>query len=128
MGTSETRKSGSDRREPTPWERAAATRVADLRTRLLDLKNSNRLLNFKFGERSRSHVRVIEASSNTIFAILVDGKRLPFRALPEKSDEPPDERSDQFLMLLEQARSSIPCTETNLERSMMILTARKHGA
>jgi very-short-patch-repair endonuclease len=93
-------------REPTDWERAAATRVADLRMRLLDLKNSNRLLNFKFTERSRSHVRVIEASSDTIFANLVEGKRLTFRALPEKSDEPPDEKSDQFLMALEQARNS----------------------
>ena len=92
-------------RGPTAWERAAATRVAELRRRLLDLKNSNRLLNFKFTERSRSHVRVIEASSNAIFENLVEGKRLSFRALPEKSDEPPDENTDQFLMALEQARN-----------------------
>ena len=106
MSTRGTPQKGSGPREPTDWERAAATRVADLRMRLLDLKNSNRLLNFKFTERSRSHVRVIEASSDVIFANLVEGKRLAFHALPEKSDEPPDEKGDQFLMALEQARNS----------------------
>jgi len=106
---------GPRKTEPTAWERAAATRVADLRMRLLDLKNSNRLLNFKFSERSRSHVRVIEASSDTIFANLVEGKRLAFRALPEKSDEPPDEESDQFLMFLEQARNSDSVYREELE-------------
>jgi very-short-patch-repair endonuclease len=106
---------GPRKTEPTAWERAAATRVADLRMRLLDLKNSNRLLNFKFSERSRSHVRVIEASSDTIFANLVEGKRLAFRALPEKSDEPPDEESDQFLMSLEQARNSDSVYREELE-------------
>lgn len=110
-----TRKKGSDPREPTAWERAAATRVADLRRRLLDLKNSNRLLNYKFTERSRSHVRVIEASTDAIFANLVEGKRLPFRALPEKSDEPPDENNDQFLMALEQARNSDSVYREELE-------------
>ncbi len=106
MSTKEARSTDLGRREPTDWERAAATRVADLRMRLLDLKNSNRLLNFKFTERSRSHVQVIEASSDAIFANLLDGKRLTFRALPEKSDEPPDEENDLFLMAIEQARNS----------------------
>jgi hypothetical protein len=110
-----TRKKGSGPREPTAWERAAATRVADLRMRLLDLNNSNRLLNFKFTERSRTHVRVIQASSDAIFENLVDGKWLAFRALPEKSDEPPDETSDQFLMALEQARSSDPVYRGELD-------------
>jgi hypothetical protein len=115
MSTSEKRRTGGGPREPTDWERAAATRVADLRMRLLDLKNSNRLLNFKFTERSRSHVRVIEASSDAIFANLVEGKRLAFHALPEKSDEPPDEKSDQFLMALEQARNSDSVYREELE-------------
>jgi Protein of unknown function (DUF4011) len=115
MSTKEARSTGAGRREPTDWERAAATRVADLRMRLLDLKNSNRLLNFKFNERSRSHVRVIEASSDAIFANLVEGKRLAFHALPEKSDEPPDEKSDQFLMALEQARNSDSVYREELE-------------
>jgi Protein of unknown function (DUF4011) len=115
MSTREKRPKGSGPREPTDWERAAAARVADLRMRLLDLKNSNRLLNFKFTERSRNHVRVIEASSDAIFVNLVEGKRLAFHALPEKSDEPPDEKSDQFLMALEQARISDTVYREELE-------------
>jgi hypothetical protein len=115
MSTREKRRTGGGPHEPTDWERAAATRVADLRMRLLDLKNSNRLLNFKFTERSRSHVRIIEASSDAIFANLVEGKRLAFHALPEKSDEPPDEKSDKFLMGLEQARNSDSVYREELE-------------
>ena len=115
MSTRGTRQKGSGPHEPTAWERAAAIRVADLRMRLLDLKNSNRLLNFKFTERSRNHVRVIEASSDAIFADLVEGKRLAFHALPEKSDEPPDEKSDQFLMAHEQARNSDSVYREELE-------------
>jgi len=91
---------------PTDWERAAAARIADLRKRLLDLTNSNRLLNFKFRERSRNYVRIIEAVPDVIFAKLNEGERFSFRSLPEKSDEPPDERTDRFLMALEQARRS----------------------
>ena len=45
------RGSRDTKRQPTDWERAAAGRVENLRARLLDLNNSNRLLNFKFGER-----------------------------------------------------------------------------
>jgi hypothetical protein len=115
MSTREKRQKGNGPREPNDWERAAAARVADLRMRLLDLKNSNRLLNFRFAERSRSHVRVIEASSDAIFANLVEGKRLAFQSLPEKSDEPPDEKSDEFLMAFEQARNSDPVYRKELE-------------
>jgi Protein of unknown function (DUF4011)/AAA domain len=115
MSTNRTHPAGGAQREPTDWERAAATRVAGLRMRLLDLKNSNRLLNFKFAARSRSHVRVIEASSDAILENLVEGKRLAFHALPEKSDEPPDEKSDQFLMALEQARNSDSVYREELE-------------
>jgi hypothetical protein len=91
-------------RAPTDWERAAALRIANLRMRLLDLTNSNRLLNFKFRDRSRSYVRVIESVPDTMFAKLADGDRFQFRSLPEKTDEPPDEKTDRFLKALEQAR------------------------
>ena len=46
---------------------------------------------------------------------LVEGKRLAFRALPEKSDEPPDETTDQFLMVLEQTRNSDSMYRNELE-------------
>ena len=93
-------------RAATDWERAAASRIENLRMRLLDLTNANRLLNFKFRDRSRSYVRVIEAVPDFVFAKLADGERFQFRSLPEKTDEPPDENNDRFLTALEQARLS----------------------
>lgn len=71
-------------RAPTDWERAAALRIADLRMRLLDLTNSNRLLNFKFRERSRNYVRVIEASADGVFSKLTEGERLLFSRITGK--------------------------------------------
>src|SRR6185437_7841488 len=90
----------------TDWQRAATLRIANLRMRLLDLTNSNRLLNFKFRERSRNYVRVIEAVPDIVFTKLSEGERFQFCSLPEKTDEPPDEETDRFLMALEQARLS----------------------
>jgi hypothetical protein len=93
-------------RTPTEWESAAASRIANLRKRLLDLTNANRLLNFRFRERSRSYVRVIEAIPDVTFAKLAEGEQFQFKSLPEKTDESPDEKTDRFLMALEQARLS----------------------
>ena len=87
-------------RPPTDWECAAASRIANLRMRLLDLTNANRLLNFKFRDRSRSYVRVIEALPDFVFNKLADGERFQFRSLPEKTDEPPDENTDRFSWLV----------------------------
>lgn len=87
------------------WEMAKRS-IADLRIRLLDLRNSNRLLNFKFSDRSRTHVRVIDGLPDELYEKLVNGKKLMFRALPEPEDEPEDEGSDEFQMTLEVARLS----------------------
>ena len=79
--------------------------IKDLRSRLLDLSNRNRLLNFKFSARSRTHVRVIDELPDILFGKLIDGKSLTFKSLPElEDDEPEDEQSDEFFLALEQAR------------------------
>jgi hypothetical protein len=87
-------------------ETAAQKRIADLRMRLLDLSNANRLLNYKFSNRSRRQVRLIDELPNEIIDKLKEGKRLVFKSLPEPGDEPEDERSDAFLLTLEQAKRS----------------------
>src|SRR2546423_5307826 len=95
-----------------PDSRLAARRVVtkksieELRKRLLDLSNRNRLLNFKFSDRSRTHVRVIDELPDVLYGKLIDGKRLTFAALPEPRDEPQDEKSDAFLAALQAARVS----------------------
>jgi very-short-patch-repair endonuclease len=94
------------RRRLTPHERAAQKRIADLRMRLLDLTNANRLLNFKFSGRSTRHVRLIDELPDQMAAALGDNKRLTFVPLPEPADEPPDEATDEFTLALEEAKRS----------------------
>jgi len=94
------------RRVLNPRETAAQDRIADLRMRLLDLSNSNRLLNYKFGNRSRRQVRLVDELPGKLIEKLKEGKRLTFKSLPEPDDEPEDEKSDEFLLALEQAKRS----------------------
>jgi len=87
-------------------EEAAQKRIGDLRQRLLDLGNSNRLLNYKFSNRTRRQIRLVDELPNGLLRQLLEGKRLIFKALPEVDDQPADEKSDQFLLAFEQAKRS----------------------
>ena len=97
---------GKRGRALTDREAAAQKRIADLRMRLLDLSNANRLLNYKFGNRSRRQVRLVDELPNQILARLKEGKRLTFKPLPEPDDEPSDEKTDEFLLALAQLKAS----------------------
>ena len=90
----------------TTREVAAQKRIADLRMRLLDLTNSNRLLNYKFSTRSRRQVRLVDDLPDQLIERIEDDKRLVFRPLPEPSDAPEDEKTDSFVSALEQAKRS----------------------
>ena len=81
-------------------------RLEGLRRNLLDLSNRNRLLSFKHSERARTHIRIIDELPDILYERLRDGHRLPFKALPEPETEPPEERSDLFLIALEAARTT----------------------
>ncbi len=81
-------------------------RLEGLRQNLLDLSNRNRLLSFKHSDRARTHVRIIDELPDILFQRLRDGRRLQFKSLPEPEAEPPEERSDLFLMELEAARAT----------------------
>jgi hypothetical protein len=80
--------------------------IADLRRRLLDLSNRNRLLNFKFSDRARTHVRIVDEIPDVLYGKLSDGKKLTFVPLPNPEDEPEDEQSDEFFLALQAARVS----------------------
>jgi len=80
--------------------------VEELRKRLLDLRNSNRLLNFRFSDRSRTHVRVIDELPDFLFEKLNAGKPLTFQALPEPDDEPKDEQRLEFGIAYSEARAT----------------------
>ncbi len=92
--------------ELSPREAAAQGRIKELRMRLLDLTNSNRLLNYKFSDRSRRQVRLVDELPDELIGRLEDGKRLAFKSLPELDDEPKDEQEGAFLLALEQATRS----------------------
>src|SRR5262245_22900133 len=97
--------------EPATAERQARQNVAeqliaDLRRRLLALRNSNRLLNFKCSDRARTHVRIVDELPDVLYGHLIEGKKLTFVALPDPEDEPEDEKSDEFFLALAAARMS----------------------
>jgi hypothetical protein len=74
--------------------------------RLLDLTNSNRLLNYKFSARSRRQVRLVDELPDELIERLESEKRLTFRSLPEPGDAPQDEMTEAFVSALEQAKRS----------------------
>src|SRR5258708_22635007 len=56
-----------------------------IRTRLLDLTNRNKLLNFRHSNAST--LRIVNVAPDTIFPKLRDGKRLSFLPVPEPKVE-----------------------------------------
>ncbi len=84
--------------------------IEQLRTKLLDLSNRNRLLNFRFSESSRTHVRIIDELPDQLFNRLNGEpnttKKLTFRSLPDPHTDPLDEQSQEFLRALEIARQT----------------------
>jgi Protein of unknown function (DUF4011) len=97
---------GSPPRVLSRREAAAQKRINELRMRLLDLTNNNRLLNYKLGGRSRWQIRLVDELPDQVLTKLVEGKRLVFKSLPEPPDESADEKNDAFILTLEQARRS----------------------
>lgn len=87
-----------------PLDSLTAQLIADLRIRLLDLRNGNKLLNYKHAERSKTQVRIVDEQPNFLHECLISGRSLSFRSLPEPDNELPDEKDDTFLMALEEAR------------------------
>jgi hypothetical protein len=82
-----------------------AVRIDDMRKRLLNLSKSNKLLSTSFAARSRSHVRIIDASVESLFAS-AGLKGLKFRPLPPFDADPADEQDQGFIELLEEAMAS----------------------
>jgi very-short-patch-repair endonuclease len=79
-------------------------RIADLRSRLLNLTLSNKLLNFTHADRSRGFVRVVDELPDVLFGKLDGAMR--FKPLPALEDDPPDEQTDAFRMAVDAARVS----------------------
>ena len=79
--------------------------IQQYRTKLLDLTNRNPLINFRYSERSHSHIRIVDAIPERLFTKLINGDQLTFEALPDPELIPNDEKTPVFNNLLRQARS-----------------------
>jgi DNA polymerase III delta prime subunit len=93
---------------PAHGPRDATQEIERYRARLLDLRNGNRLLHFEHTERSRAHVRAIDAAPDALYAQLNEGHQLLFVSLPEPEGERAEADGDEFLMALEEARANDP--------------------
>ncbi len=82
--------------------------IADLRVRLLDLRNGNKLLSYRHSERAKTHIRIIDELPEFLHESLTTGKVISFRSLPDPQNDPPDEKTEDFLMALEEARRLEP--------------------
>jgi very-short-patch-repair endonuclease len=90
--------------EDDPRAQYAKEQIANLRTRLLDLTARNPLLNYRFSERARGQVRVIDELPDQLFAYLNGSKTMWFKPLDVPVEEPKDEHSDDFQISLDVAR------------------------
>ena len=61
----------------------AERQVEQLRERLLDLSNRNKLLNFRHPDRSRTQVRVIDELPAVLYEALLSGKPHRFKGIPD---------------------------------------------
>lgn len=97
--------------------------IADLRTKLLDLRNNNKLLSYKH-TGAKSHVRVVDEDPSFLHYSLIAGRQLSFRSLPEPEGELPDEKTDEFLMALEAARVVDPEWQAILQEDEDVASIR----
>jgi hypothetical protein len=88
-----------------PDDEILAARIDDMRKRLLNLGKNNKLLSTSFATRTRSHVRIIDASIESLFSA-AGSKGLEFCPLPPFDAEPADEQKPTFITALEEAMAS----------------------
>ena len=71
--------------------------IEKLRSKLLDLTLSNRLLNFKPSEKSKTHILIVNEIPEMLFAKLEAGRELEFAWIEEPDVEPADEQTWEFM-------------------------------
>jgi very-short-patch-repair endonuclease len=78
-----------------------------LRLKLLDLSLKNRMLNYSLGARSKRHLQVVDEVLDEVYKKLVE-EEASLRILPldEPADIPSEEKSEDFIAALQQAKVS----------------------
>lgn len=87
----------------SPQARAAQVKIAELRQRLLDLSNRNRLINFKHTSRGGRQIRIVGEWLPKLYSIIDGDKAVEFVPLPPLPDTPEDEQKPEFVSALEEA-------------------------
>jgi hypothetical protein len=78
-----------------------------LRLKLLDLSLKNRMLNYALGARSKRHLQIVDAVLDEVYAKLVeDESSLRILPLDEPADIPREEKTEDFIAALQQAKAS----------------------
>lgn len=80
--------------------------IKKFQDKLLDLSARNKLLNFKFSEKARTQIRIVNDAPDRIYKRLNDGRKMVLKTLPEPDSTPPDENSEQFQQMLIEMRST----------------------
>jgi len=96
-GTSRTSNSADSRDPNLPQAQAAKQKVNELRQRLLDLSNRNRLINFKHTARGGRQIRIVDEFLPNLYATLEEDKSVELVSLPPLPEEPDDESDPEFL-------------------------------
>ena len=99
--------------------------IKKFQDKLLDLSKRNGLLNFKFSEKSRTQIRIVNDSPNQIYKNLKESKKLTFATLPESGRTSLDENSARFQQIAERLGISpdydLPSLDVSLKGSNLIL-------
>lgn len=79
------------------FSRLVASKIEEIRPRLLDLSARNPLISMSFSARAAGQVRVVDELPDRLFFSLVNGEALNFDPLPSLDEDSRDELTPQFV-------------------------------
>ena len=101
--------------------------IENLRNRLLDTTNRNKMVSFKHSEKQKTIIRIVDLGLSNIVSLLQSGSPFRFEPLPELAEEFPDEQSEEFKIYLsvEQNNSKIWTKLLETEEDLDSIEAQK---
>ena len=79
-------------------------KVEKYRRKLIDVSKRNPLFSFKFKEKSKTHLGIIDEIPDFVLTKLAQGKELTFEYIPNPNDIPKNELTDKYYEILETER------------------------
>ncbi|WP_320197094.1 DUF4011 domain-containing protein [Agrobacterium rosae] len=99
------------------FSKLVASKIEDIRPRLLDLTSKNPLVNMSFDGRSASQIRVVDELPDRIFYSINNDGSLKFRSLPSLDEDAKDELTPKFV---EAVSIALRTDEEYLEESKVL--------